>query len=324
MITIVGLSLVPVAINNAAGGGGAAKNPQYGDPKYLAMAFLVTLIIIFVNKYFRGYLRALSVLLGIIVGTVVAFLMGMVSFEEVATAKWFSFISPFYFGTPVFNLEAIVSMSLVSLVCLVESVGVFIGLAKICNKELSTKDICYGIRGEGLAQMLGGAFNSFPYTTFSQNVGLVALSKVKSRYVCAASGMILICLGLIPKIAALITIIPLAVIGGAMIPMFGMVAASGIKMLASFVDFSKTSNLLVISCSLAIGLGSSLSHEAFVKLPNILQLFLGHGIVSGSITAVLLNLLLNSDTVSDSDTADTDTNTIAVWTQNGDERLSSL
>ncbi|MBF0313505.1 MAG: purine permease [Oligoflexia bacterium] len=292
VISIVGLTLVPVAINNAAGG---LNNPHYGDPKNLALAATVMITIILINKYFTGYIKALSVLLGIIVGTLLASFLGMTHFEELSRASYFGLIKPFYFGLPEFHFEAILSMCLVSTICLIETIGVFTGIGKICNKDLSENDLARGIRGEGVAQMLGGAFNSFPYTTFSQNVGLVALSGVRSRYVCACAGIILMILGLIPKFAAIATIIPMAVIGGAMIPMFGMVAAAGVKMLAHSVDFSKSSNLLIISCSLAFGVGSSVVHNAFDKLPHIFQLFLGHGIVSGSIVAIVLNLFLSSD-----------------------------
>ena len=144
--------------------------------------------------------------------------------------------------------------------------------------------------------MLGGVFNSFPYSTFSQNVGLVALTGVRSRYVTVTAGVILMTLGLLPKFAALATVIPNSVLGGAMIALFGIVAASGIRMLQQ-VDFSKTSNLLVVACSISMGIGASVVTPLFAKMPEMFHILFGSGIVSGSVTAILLNLFFNFDEV---------------------------
>lgn len=288
VITIVGLSLLPVGLDNAAGGYG----PHYGDPKNLLLAAIVLISILLMNKYFKGFAQATSVLLGLILGTVIAACMGMVNLSNVGTAGWFRITTPFYFGLPQFKVGPILTMCLVSIVLMIEATGVFMGIGKICDKDLGAEEITRGLRGEGVAQILGGLFNSFPYSTFSQNVGLVALSGVKSRYVCVTSGIILMCLGVVPKIAAVATIIPTAVLGGATIAMFGMVAVTGIRILSE-VDFLDNGNMLVVACSLAMGLSTKVSPNLYAKLPYLLKFILEDGIVAGSITAILLNLLFN-------------------------------
>ena len=288
VILIVGLSLVPVAINDAAGGYG----PTHGNPRNLFLAAIVILFIIILNRYFKGFMQATSVLLGLIFGTVVASFMGMVNMSTVSSAGWFRIVTPFYFGVPQFKVGPIVTMCLISLILMIEAVGVFIGVGNICGKEVTKKEIVSGLRGEGLAQIFGGIFNSFPYTTFSQNVGLVALSGIKSRYVTVCSGIILICLGIVPKIAALATIIPAAVLGGATLAMFGMVAVSGIKILSS-VDFTKTGNMLTIALAIGIGLSSKVAPGTFDQLPYALKFILDDGIVAGSIIAIFGNLFFN-------------------------------
>ena len=237
-------------------------------------------------------MQATSVLLGLIFGTIVASFMGMVNMTAVSNAGWFRIVTPFYFGLPKFELGPIVTMCLISLILMIEAVGVFIGVANICGKKIEKEEIVSGLRGEGIAQIFGGIFNSFPYTTFSQNVGLVALSGIKSRYVTVCSGIILICLGIVPKIAALATIIPSAVLGGATLAMFGMVAVSGIKILST-VDFTKTGNMLTIALAIGIGISSKVAPGTFDQLPYAIKFILDDGIVAGSIVAIFGNLFFN-------------------------------
>jgi len=218
--------------------------------------------------------------------------MGNVSFSSVAQASWFNMITPFYFGMPTFEPSAIITMIVVAIVSMIESTGVFMALGEICGKKITETDLTRGYRAEGIAVILGGIFNSFPYTTFSQNVGLVQLSHSKTTNVTIVAGFMLIVLGLIPKFAALAMIIPNSVLGGAMIAMFGIVVASGIKMLSK-VDFASNENLLVIACSVALGLGVTVVPNLFVKFPPLLKMFFENGIVTGALTAVILNIILN-------------------------------
>ncbi|WP_289138948.1 nucleobase:cation symporter-2 family protein [uncultured Brevibacillus sp.] len=289
VVTIIGLSLIPVAMTNAAGGD--AKMPDFGAPEHLLLALGTLVIILLINRFFTGFIRAISVLLGLAVGTIAAYMMGMVSFANVATASWFSVVEPFYFGTPQFSIVAILTMILVNIISMAESTGVYFALGKVTNTEVTNKDVVKGLRGEGIAIVLGGIFNAFPYTAFSQNVGLVSLTGIKSRDVMIGAGGILVVLGLLPKLAALTTVVPNAVLGGAMIAMFGMVVASGINILSQ-VDLRKNENLLIAACSIAVGLGSATVPTMFDQLPTLMKMMMQNGIVTGSLTAVVLNILL--------------------------------
>jgi len=289
VVTIIGITLVPVAINNMAGGQGS---PDFGSLSNFGLGLGVLLFIILLNRFTTGFIRSISVLIGLIAGTIVATLMGLVSLDNVAQASWFNMPAPFYFGMPVFEPSAILTMIIVAIVSMIESTGVFMVLGEICDRKLTEKDLTKGYRAEGLAVILGGVFNSFPYTTFSQNIGLVLLSKSKTTNVTITAGCMLILLGLIPKFAALAMIIPTAVLGGAMIAMFGIVVASGIKMLSK-VDLSTNENLLIIACSVALGLGVSVVPNLFAKFPPLLKIFFENGIVTGTMTAVILNIILN-------------------------------
>lgn len=298
VVTMIGLSLVSVGIKSAGGGAGAK---DFGSMPNLFLAALVMIVILISNKYLKGFFQAISVLNGIVVGTIVAAFMGKVDFTVVLNAKWISLVHPFNFGFPKFDLGSIIMMTFVMLVVMIESTGTFIGISKVCDKEMTEKDIVRGLRAEGLATLLGGIFNSFPYTTFNQNLGLLALSKVKSRYVVIASGSILVALGLIPKFAALATIIPQPVIGGATTIMFGMVGVAGIQMLSK-VDFGKSTNMMVVAVSLGLGLGITMVPDFLAQTPSIFKSIFGSGIVTTSIVAVVLNAFLNykdKDTKSD-------------------------
>lgn len=289
VVTIIGLSLIPVAMNDAAGGQGA---PDFGQPRNLVLALGTLVVILLINRLFTGFMRAVSVLVGLILGTIAAFTMGIVNFSSVAAASWVNIVHPFYFGRPEFNLSAIITMIIVCIVSMVESTGVYFALGKVTDQKITDKDIVRGLRAEGLAIVLGGICNTFPYTTFSQNVGLVSMTRVKTRNVIVAAGIILIILGMLPKLAALVTVIPSAVLGGAMIAMFGMVIASGMNLLPN-VDLRRNENLLVVACSIGVGLGCTVVPQMFDKLPSTLQMLLQSGIVPGAVTAVLLNLFLN-------------------------------
>lgn len=286
---VVGLTLTSVAFNSVGGGAGS-KN--FGDPKNIALAAFTLLIIILMNKYSKGFFQAIAVLIGLLVGTVVASMFGMVNFTPVTSAKWLHIVTPFYFGVPVFKLDAILTMTLVSLIAAVEALGVFIAVGEIVEKPATKKMLVNGLRGDGISQVLGGVFNSFPYTSFSQNVGLLVLTKVKTRYVCVCAGVILMVLGLIPKFAALATIIPLPVLGGATLVMFGMVAVTGMKILLQ-VDLDKTSNLIIIATAIAIGMGGKIAPTVFLHLPHYLRMILEEGPIAAALTAIILNLFFN-------------------------------
>ncbi|WP_175639667.1 nucleobase:cation symporter-2 family protein [Metabacillus schmidteae] len=289
VVTIIGITLIPVAMNNMAGGEGS---PDFGSQENLLLAFGVLILIILLNRFFTGFVRAISILIGIMAGTVAAGFMGMVDLQPVQEASWFNIGKPFYFGTPTFELTPILTMTIVAVVSMVESTGVYFALADITNKKITEKDLARGYRAEGLAYVLGAIFNAFPYTAFSQNVGLVQMSGIKTNRVIYITAMMLIGLGLVPKIAALATIIPSSVLGGAMVAMFGMVVAYGIKMLGQ-VQFATQENLLIVACSVGLGLGVTVVPEMFAGLPESVKILTNSGIVAGSVTAIILNIIFN-------------------------------
>ena len=304
VITLIGVSLMRVGINWAGGGqpttraviDGVVKevpNLAYGDLSNLAIAGLVLAIILLLSKYGRGLVANCAVLLGIIIGTVVAMALGKVSFEGLNEASYVAVITPLHFGIPKFELTAILSMCIVMLITLVESTGMFLALSDITGRKLSRDDLTAGLRADGLGTVIGGIFNTFPYTSFSQNVGLVTVTGVRSRYVAAAGGLILIAFGLFPKMAHVVASVPQFVLGGAGIVMFGMVAATGIRILGS-CDFNRNRhNLFIVAISIGFGMIPTLSPTLFQYLPKWTDPFTHSGIVLGTIVAVALNLFFN-------------------------------
>jgi xanthine permease len=289
VVTIIGITLIPVAMNNIAGGQGSA---DFGSLPNISLAFGTLLFILCLYRFANGFIRSIAILLGLVGGTMVAFFMGKVNFAAVADASWFHLAKPFYFGMPTFEVSAILTMCLVAMVSLVESTGVYFALGDICNRKITEKDLANGYRAEGLAILFGGLFNAFPYTTYSQNVGLVQLSGIKSKNVIYTTGVFLVILGLVPKIGALTTVIPASVLGGAMVAMFGMVIAYGIKMLSK-VELNSQENLLIVACSVGMGLGVTAVPGLFIHLPEGVQILTSNGIVTGSLTAITLNIVFN-------------------------------
>ncbi|RLL44935.1 purine permease [Oceanobacillus piezotolerans] len=289
VVTIIGITLIPVAINNLGGGQGA---PDFGSVQNITLGFGTLILIVLIYRFSKGFMRSISILLGLILGTVAAVFMGRVDFTAVGEASYFHLIQPFYFGTPTFHWSAIITMTLVAMVSLVESTGVYFAVSDMTEKKLTEKDLAKGYRAEGLAVFIGGIFNAFQYTAFSQNVGLLQMSGVKSRKVIAVAGFMLVGLGLVPKIAAITTIIPTSVLGGAMIAMFGMVISQGIKMLSSEIG-KAPGNSMIIACSVGMGLGVTVVPEIFAVLPTGIQILTSNGIVAGSMTAIVLNIIFN-------------------------------
>ena len=290
LITVIGLTLIPVAVQNM--GGGSAQAKDFGDAKNLIAAFLTILIIVAIEIWTKGFLRSISVLIGLIAGTVIAGFMGLVSLKPVTQASWFHLPQLFYFGVPEFEWSSCLTMIIIALVSMVESTGVFFAIGDLLHKNITEDDLKRGYRAEGLAQVFGGLFNTFPYTTFSQNVGLLQLSGIKTKRPIYWAAGLLMAMGLLPKIGALVTIIPDSVLGGAMLVMFTMIAVQGIRMLTK-VDFENNRNILVVAISIGLGLGVTVYPQIFQALPQTIQLFLGNGIVVASICATLLNLIFN-------------------------------
>lgn len=292
LITVIGFTLVPVGFQNLGGGTATAKS--FGSPQDLIIGFLTIIIIVLINRFGKGFLKSIAILLGILIGSFAAAIWGMVSTKPVTSAAWFHLPRFFYFGVPNFNTGAIITMMLVALTTMIESTGVYFALAEATHQTITEDDMKRGYRAEGIAAILGGLFNTFPYSTFSQNVGVLKMSGVKTRRPVYYAAVLLLILGLLPKAGALATMIPDPVLGGAMVVMFGMVGIQGMQILHK-VDFSKNSNLMVASLSIGLGLGVTVYPQIFQHLNTELQIILGNGVVMGSLAAVVLNLILNYD-----------------------------
>lgn len=290
VITVIGLTLIPVAVEKM--GGGLATATNFGDGTNLLLAFVTIGLIIVVQVWGRGFFKSIAVLVGLIGGTVLAAVLGQVNLTPVGEATWFHFPQPFYFGEPTFDISSIVLMIIISIVSIVESTGVYFALGDITGKQIGEKELKKGYRAEGLAVILGGIFNTFPYTGFSQNVGLVQLSGIKTRRPIYYSAFFLIALGLLPKVGAVAQIIPEPVLGGGMLVMFGMVAVQGMRMLSK-VDYNNDKNLLIIAISIGFGLGFNMLPTLFQQMPETVRMFTGNGIVMSSLTAIILNVLFN-------------------------------
>ena len=271
----------------------SADNPLYATPQNMVISALVLLTIVLVMKFAKGFFANISVLIGILVGGLVAGAMGLMHFEHVGTAEWFALVTPFHFGTPIFDPIMVLTMTLVMIVVMIESTGMFLALSEICGKPIERPTLCAGLRTDGLGTLIGGLFNTFPYTSFSQNVGLVGVTGVRSRYVCVAGGAIMIVLGLVPKMGALVEALPVAVLGGAGLVMFGMVAATGVRILGS-VDFTHNRyNGMVVAISLGMGMIPLVAPDFKMWMPHALHPLIDSGILLASITAVGLNVLFN-------------------------------
>ena len=286
VITTIGLTLIPVAIGNM---GNNEANPTLES---LTLALITVCIILVVNIFTKGFLKSISILLGLVIGTLIASGMGQVNFAPVSQAPLLHIPTVFYFGTPTFEFSSIVMMCIIATVSMVESTGVYLALSDITKDPIDATRLRNGYRAEGLAVLLGGVFNTFPYTGFSQNVGLVKMSGIKTRLPIYYAAGFLVLLGLLPKFGALAQIIPSPVIGGAMIVMFGFVSLQGMQMLAR-VDFvNNEHNFLIAAVSIAVGVGFNNSN-LFNSLPAAFRMFFSNGIVMASILAVVLNAILN-------------------------------
>jgi len=210
----------------------------------------------------------------------------------VGAAPWLALVMPLHFGWPRFDLLAAASMTVVMLIAMVESSGMMFALSRIVERPLTPEGLTRALRADAAGAFLGGLFNSLPYTSYSQNIAIVAMTGVRSRYVCAAGGLILILLAIVPKLSFLVTAIPKPVLGGAAVVMFGMVAANGVRTLGQ-VDFGAGSrNLYVVAVSLGVGLIPTADPRFFEALPAGLASFLHNGVMLGIVAAILLNFLL--------------------------------
>ena len=293
VITAIGLNIVPVGIDWAAGGVG---NPDFGSLRYLGTALAVLIFIMVVTKYAKGFLANIAVLLGISFGFIIALLLGNVSFGDIAHANWFGMILPFHFGLPTFDPVAIATMTVVMLITFIESTGMFLALGTITETPVGPSRLTSGLLVDSLGTVIGGVFNSFPHTSFSQNIGLVGITGIKSRWVTAVVGGILLVMGLIPKMSFVVASIPQFVLGGAGIVMFGMVMATGIRILADVDYVHNRHNSYIVAISIGICLIPVVSTQFFQHMPAAVGPLLKSGIFLAAVSAVVLNLWFNGAT----------------------------
>ncbi|BBL80132.1 xanthine permease [Rubrobacter xylanophilus] len=289
VITVIGISLMPVAINWAAGGAGSEG---FGSPGNIGMAFAVLLVILAITRIFRGFVGRIAILLGLVIGTAAAAAVGMADFGAVGEASWVGANLPLRFGPPEFHLIPIISMTLVMLIVMVETTADILAIGEITEKRIRPEDVARGLRADGLSTAVAGFFNAFPFTAFAQNVGLVRFSGVKSRFVVATGGAILLLMGFFPKLAAVVASIPLPVLGGAGLVLFGTVAAAGIQTL-SRVDLTDNRNLIIVAVSVAFGIIPAAVPDFYDGFPEAVRMIFESGITAASVAAIALNLGFN-------------------------------
>jgi uracil-xanthine permease len=294
---ITGLPEIPAGLGLAA----KMNNPAYAAPSAIAVSAIVLASILLIAHYAKGFIANISVLLGIVIGALITIAMGTMTFGKVADAAWFGLITPFHFGVPIFDFWTILTMTLVMIVVMIESTGMFLALGEMTGRKVTQPMLSAGLRTDGLGTLIGGIFNTFPYTSFSQNVGLVGVTGIKSRFVCVAGGLILIVLGLVPKMGALVESVPTMVLGGAGLVMFGMVAATGIRILSG-VDFVRNrNNLFVVAVALGMGMIPLIAPNFKQWLPHDIHPLIESGILLASIVAVALNAFFNGASGSQDD-----------------------
>ena len=304
IILVIGISLMRVGIGWAGGGlptmvrvvdgaRGAFPNPAFGQLPGLGVALFVLMTILALIRWGRGFVANIAVLLGIVAGAALASALGMMNFDKVASAGLFGLVLPLHFGTPLFALVPVATMCVVMIVVMVESMGMFLALGEMTGRKVDQAALTRGLRADGLGTLLGGLFNTFPYTSFSQNVGLVGVTGVRSRWVTVAGGGILVVLGLVPKMAALVEAVPQVVLGGAGLVMFGMVAATGARILAG-VDFrTNRFNAFVVAVAVSFGMIPLVAPNFFQAFPDSLKPLLDSGILLAALVSVALNAFFN-------------------------------
>ncbi|MBV7363706.1 purine/pyrimidine permease [Actinomycetaceae bacterium TAE3-ERU4] len=288
VLTIMGVTLISVSAGDIAG----FDPTSPPNPKNLAYALGTLALIVLVQRIFKGFMATISVLIGLVTGTICAAFLGDVTLDNVSASPWVGITTPFYFGWPQFSLMGAISMIIVMAITMVETTGDVFAAGEVVDKRITSQDIKAALRADGISTLLGGVLNSFPYTCFAQNVGLVRLTRVSSRWVVAAAGGIMIVLGLLPKAGAIVAAIPHAVLGGASIAMFANVAIVGIQTL-SRVNMRDDKNAVIVSTSLGLAMLVTLRPGISEILPSWATILFASGITLGSLSAIFLNLIFN-------------------------------
>jgi NCS2 family nucleobase:cation symporter-2 len=301
IITMIGVVLMRVGVNWAGGG---AASAEFGAAGYIAVAGFVLAVIICVIKFASGFVQNMAVLIGICAGYAVTIALGWTDFSGIQSEPLLRVVLPLQFGLPRFYLIPCLTMCLVMTIVFIEATGMFLALGAMTGRPVGPDDVKRGLRADAIGTIIGAIFNTFPYVSYSQNIGLVGVTGVFSRWVCVAGGVIMLFLGLVPKLAFIVASVPQCVLGGAGFIMFGMVAATGIKILST-VDFARERHsVLVVAISIGFGLIPIVSPNFFHIFPTQLKPIFGDGIILTAISAVLLNAFFNRTT---SEQAEADT-----------------
>ncbi|SHI73805.1 nucleobase:cation symporter-2, NCS2 family [Clostridium cavendishii DSM 21758] len=287
VVLVIGISILPVGIKWITEG-----IAQPATSKQLALSLAVLVITLLLFKYVKGIWNSASILFAIIIGTILAMMCGMADFSRVSEASWFSVNVPLKFGMPTFEPSAVISMILIMLVLMTESVGNMIAIHEITEKEVTESNIRRGLTADGISTLFAGVFNTFPITPFAQNTGIVGLTGIKSRFVGVYAGIILLVLSFVPKFAAIMGAIPKQVLGGVGFAMFGMVLVGGIRTLTK-VEFNGTKNGVIVAVSVGLAMIPLANPSFYNNFPSWVQTIFHSGITTGSISAILLNILFN-------------------------------
>ncbi|MFJ7196641.1 MULTISPECIES: nucleobase:cation symporter-2 family protein [unclassified Streptomyces] len=290
VITLIGVTLMPVPVAWAQGGDRTAAD--FGDMKYLALAAFTLVVILLIQRFGRGFVKQVALLLGLLIGTLAAIPFGMADFGALGSAPVAALPTPFAFGAPAFQPAAIISLCLVTLVLMTESSAGMLAIGEICERKTDGRTITRGLRTDGIATLLGPVFGGFPTSAFAQNVGVVSLTKVRSRYVVAAAGGALLVLGVFPVLGAVVSTVPMPVLGGAGIVLFGSIAVSGIRTLSE-AGLDDSSNIILVAVSLGAGIIPLAAPTFYADFPAWAQTVLGSGISAGALVAVSLNLFFH-------------------------------
>ncbi|WP_323165713.1 nucleobase:cation symporter-2 family protein [Pseudomonas bubulae] len=290
VITTIGLTLMPVTARWAMGGN--SQSPDFGSMANIGLAAITLVLVLLLSKLGSASISRLSILLAIVIGTLVATAVGMTDFSRVLEGPLVALPEVLHFGMPEFRLAAILSMLIVIIVTMVETSADILAVGEIIDTEVDAKRLGNGLRADMISSALAPLFGSFTQSAFAQNVGLVAVTGIKSRYVVATGGLILVTLGLLPVMGRLVAAVPTAVLGGAGLVLFGTVAASGIRTLAQ-VDYRNNMNLIIVATSIGFGMIPIAAPNFYQHFPTWFETIFHSGISSAAIMAILLNLLFN-------------------------------
>lgn len=291
VIALIGLTLIPVGIRLIAGSDPSA--PEYGRLSHIVLAASTMALMVIFRRVFRGLLGQLSILAALVIGAIVGWSTGIGSLADIGTGPIVGVMSPFHFGSLQFHIPSILLFLVIVFVLMVEGAGQGLAVGEVVGKPVGPKDIAALLRVDGLMTAISGVFNGFVYTTFGQNIGLIALTGVRSRFPVAVGGVILFVLGFVQPVGRVAAAIPQPVVGAAAIVTFGALTVAGIQILAR-VDFARSSNLMIVMLSLGVGLIPAYAPSFYHQLPAFAEMFFKSGVATGTILALVLNVVFHA------------------------------